>query len=114
MRRPVLNVLRVPVGRPERIGSRLSIYNIGQCKGMHEKHYRSARVKLSVSGAGRQFRTLANAKACAKCITDPGGPTWAHRKQKQFYGIGQYEGMHKNILYVHIGQAERIVSRLSI
>ena len=108
MQRLVLNLLQASVGHPERIRSRLSIYN------MHEKYYGSTRSNLSVSEADSQFMTMANAKACAKCITDPGGPTWAHRKQKQFYGIGQYEGMHKNILYVHIGQAERIVSRLSI
>ena len=73
MPRPALNLLQAPMGQAERIGSRQPFYNIRQYEGTHEKYYRSAWAKLSVSGADSQFTTLANAKACANLIT---GPWW--------------------------------------
>ena len=74
MRRPALNLLRVPAGHAERIGSGRPCYNIGQYEGMREIYYRSLWANPSVSEANSQFTTLANAKACAKYITGPGGP----------------------------------------
>ena len=90
MRRPALNLLQASVGQAEYIGSIQTFYNIGQYEGigsrlsiynMHEKYYGSTRSNLSVSEADSQFMTMANAKACAKFITDPGGPTLAYRTQ---------------------------------
>ena len=74
MRRPALNVLRVPAGHAERIGSGRPCYNIGQYEGMHEKYYRSLWANLSTSEADSHFITLANMKACMKHIIGPGGP----------------------------------------
>ena len=74
MRRPAQSLLRVPAGHAERIGSRQPFYNIGQYEGMREIYYRSLWANPSVSEADCQFTTLADAKACAKFITGPGGP----------------------------------------
>ena len=63
------------------------IRNIGQSKGMREEYYASLRAKLSVSGADSQFTTLANAKACAKFITDPCGPTLSLSEAHSYFII---------------------------
>ena len=75
MQRLALNLLQASVGQPECIGSRLSIYNI------YEKYYRFMWSNLSVLEADSQCMIMANAKACAKFITNPGGPTLAYRTQ---------------------------------
>ena len=110
MRRPALNLLRVPAGHAEYIGSIQTFYNIGQYEGMHEKYYRSLWANLSTSEADSHFITLANTKACVKYIIGPFGPTRAYRKQTANLQHWPMRRPALNLLRVPAGHAERIGS----